>query len=108
LKRGDIITVAVTGDYGKPRPAVIVQSDRLAEGDSVLVALVTATIRLASFYRFDVEPTPENGLRQHSQIQVNMVMAVARAKCGPVIGRLTPEQVAALNSLLSLMLGVAE
>jgi hypothetical protein len=27
MKRGDVVTVALQGDLGKPRPAVIVQSD---------------------------------------------------------------------------------
>ena len=27
IKRGDIVTCALSGDYGKPRPAVVVQSD---------------------------------------------------------------------------------
>jgi mRNA interferase MazF len=33
------VTVAVQGDCGKPRPAVVIQSDWLAETDSVLVCL---------------------------------------------------------------------
>jgi mRNA-degrading endonuclease toxin of MazEF toxin-antitoxin module len=28
VTRGDIVTVALQGDHGKPRPALIVQSDR--------------------------------------------------------------------------------
>ena len=31
MKRGDIITVSASGDDGKPRPAVVVQSGRDAE-----------------------------------------------------------------------------
>lgn len=30
MKRGDIITVALSGDYGKPRPAVVVQNDKVS------------------------------------------------------------------------------
>ena len=29
MKRGDIVLAVARGDYGKPRPAVIVQSDDL-------------------------------------------------------------------------------
>jgi hypothetical protein len=27
MRRGDLVTIALQGDYGKPRPALIVQSD---------------------------------------------------------------------------------
>lgn len=27
MRRGDIVTIALQGDYGKPRPALIIQSD---------------------------------------------------------------------------------
>ena len=45
MKRGDLITVAVSGNYGKPRPALVIQSDYLTETDSVLVCLLTTTCR---------------------------------------------------------------
>ena len=31
MSRGDVVIVAAPGDYGKPRPAVIVQSDALSD-----------------------------------------------------------------------------
>jgi mRNA interferase MazF len=31
MKGGDVVIVAATGDYGKPRPAVIVQTDAFPE-----------------------------------------------------------------------------
>ncbi|MBW4051170.1 MAG: type II toxin-antitoxin system PemK/MazF family toxin [Proteobacteria bacterium] len=38
MKRGDVVTVAASGDYGKPRPAVIVQTNALpAAHASVIV-----------------------------------------------------------------------
>lgn len=27
MKRGDLVTVSLSGDYGKPRPALVIQSD---------------------------------------------------------------------------------
>jgi len=63
MKRGDIVTAAAQGDYGKPRPAVVIQSDRLAETDSVLVCLITSELRDALFHRVPLEPTAETGLR---------------------------------------------
>ena len=54
MKRGDVITVALSGDYGKPRPAVVIQSDTLLETESVLVCLITSKRQEASLYRLDV------------------------------------------------------
>ncbi len=85
VKRGDLVTVSAQGDYGKPRPAIVIQSDFLNAADSVLVVLLTSTIADAPLYRLTVEPTAGNGLKVVSQVMVDKVMAYPRAKCGPVI-----------------------
>lgn len=108
MKRGDIVTVAMPGDYGKPRPAVVIQSDWLTETDSVLVCLLTSTLREAPIYRLTIEPTPENGLWAVSQVMVDKIMAVRRDKCGAVIGKLDVANLVALNQMLSLIVGIAD
>jgi len=108
VKRGDIVTVAVSGDYGKPRPAVVIQSDMLGGTDSVLVCLLTTTLRDAPFFRLDVVPGPENGLRAPSQVMVDKIVAVRRDRCGPAIGRLTAGTFPVLNRLLALVTGLAD
>ncbi|WP_237155556.1 type II toxin-antitoxin system PemK/MazF family toxin [Oryzibacter oryziterrae] len=108
MKRGDIVTVSAPGDYGKPRPAVVIQSDRLAGGDSVLVALLTSTLTDTPFYRLQVDPEDSNGLRLPSQVMIDKILAYPRGKCGPVIGRLSEGQLTALGNLLSLMIGLAD
>jgi mRNA interferase MazF len=30
MKRGDFVTIALQGDFGKPRPALVIQSDLFA------------------------------------------------------------------------------
>ncbi|GAB4204220.1 MAG: hypothetical protein Fur0019_04650 [Tibeticola sp.] len=62
MKRGDFVTVALQGDFGKPRPALIVQSDLLAEWGSVIVCPVTSELREVAF-RVLVEPTSGTGLQ---------------------------------------------
>jgi mRNA interferase MazF len=108
LKRGDLVTVAAPGDYGKPRPAVVIQSDALDAADSVLVALLTSTLTQTPLYRQTVEPSPANGLRSVSQIMADKIMACPRAKCGPAIGRLDSADMLALNNRLSVMIGLAD
>ena len=108
MRRGEIVTVAVQGDYGKPRPAVVIQSDWLAETDSVLVCLLTSTVRETPLYRLTVLATPETGLQRVSQVMVDKIMAVRREKCGPPIGRLDEAATLALNRLLALVVGLAD
>jgi len=108
VRRGDIVTVAVSGDYGKPRPAVVVQSDMLEGADSVLVCLVTSTLRDTPFFRLDVMPGPGSGPRAPSQVMVDKIVAVRRDRCGPAIGRLDAAGTAALNRLLALVIGLAD
>ena len=46
MNRGDVVTVAATGDYGKPRPAVIVQTDALpATHASVVVCRINVRMQ---------------------------------------------------------------
>jgi mRNA interferase MazF len=81
LKRGDLVVVALPGDYGKPRPALIVQADLFNETHaSVTVVPVTSTLVDAPLFRLTVEPSPGNGLRSPSQLMVDKVTTVSRAR----------------------------
>jgi mRNA interferase MazF len=108
LKRGDIVVVTAPGDYGKPRPAVVIQSDALADTGSVLVCLLTTAQRDAPFHRLQLYPSETNGLREPSDVMVDKIFALSRGKCGTPIGRLTAEQIFALNHVLSLVIGLAD
>jgi mRNA interferase MazF len=108
LKRGDIVTVSAPGDYGKPRPAIVIQSDRLQYTESVLVSLLTSTIVEASFFRLSLNPTPSNGLKVSSQIMIDKILAIPRDKCGAVIGKIDDKSQSALNNLLSVVIGLAD
>jgi mRNA interferase MazF len=108
VKRGDIVTVAASGDYGKPRPAVVVQSDWLKATDSVLVSLMTSKLVEAPLFRLTIEPGAMNGLKISSQIMVDKIIAIPRDKCGMVIGRLDEGALIALNHMLSVVIGLAD
>jgi mRNA interferase MazF len=108
MRRCDIVTVALPGDFGKPRPAIVVQSDWLAESDSVLVCLLTTTLRAAPHYRVDVEANSATGLRAPSQAMIDKLFAVRRTKCGPVIGHLDGDTTLALDRTLSMAVGLID
>ena len=108
MRRGDIVTVAAAGDYGKPRLAIVIQSDLLKATDSILVSLMTCTIVDAPLYRLVVEPSDSNGLRVASQIMVDKIIAMPREKCGAVIGRIDKAKLATLNHMLAVVVGLAD
>jgi mRNA interferase MazF len=107
MRRGDLVTVAVSGDFGKPRPALVVQSDQFARTSSVTVLLLSGTHIDAPLLRLSVQPEPGNGHRQPSQIQVDKVVTVKREKVGAPIGRLDDETMLAVTRSLALFLGLA-
>jgi mRNA interferase MazF len=78
VKRGDLVTVAAAGHCGKPRPALVVQSDWLTETDTVLVGRTTSALRETQLYRLTIAPDDQNGLRQASQVMVAKTVAVRR------------------------------
>ena len=68
MRRGQFVIVATPGDYGKPRPAIVVQSDLFAELPSVVICPLTSMLRDdADQFRLEVRPSKRNGLRQMSQ-----------------------------------------
>lgn len=109
MKRGDIVTVALQGDYGKPRPAVIVESDMIPPSESVIVCPIRSARHVAGpFRRQEVEPTPATGLRAPSQIMVDKVVAVRRTRCGAVIGALDTTAMRELTGRLAALIGVED
>jgi len=107
MRRGDLVTVAAPGDYGKPRPALVIQSDLFEELPSVTLCLVTSELRVAPIFRITVDPLPDNGLRRVSQIQVDKVLTVARERIGGTIGRLDDATMLKVNRSLAVFIGIA-
>ena len=108
MKRGDIVLAVARGDYGKPRPAVIVQSDLFNPTHaSLLVCLLTTELINAPLFRLPMVPTPANGLRETSQIMVDKLLALPRERIRERIGIADDETMLSLNRSLALMLGLA-
>ncbi len=109
MKRGDLVTHAGPGDYGKPRPALVVQSDHLLGTDSVIICLLTSDDDVApELPRIEVLPTAANGLDKRSLIMVEKLVATRRTRCGKVIGRIDNEIMSQVDSALALVIGLLD
>ena len=62
MTRGDFVTIAMQGDFGKPRPALVVQADQFNAHASVTVLPVTGTLVATPLLRVTVQPGAGNGL----------------------------------------------
>lgn len=108
MRRGDIVLIADRGggDYaGKPRPAVIVQSELFPETDSVTLCLLTTHTSGAPLLRVAVEPGERSGLRNISHIQVEKLTTIRRDRVAATIGCISTEESLALNRSLAVFLG---
>ena len=101
------MTVALAGDFGKPRSALVIQSDLFEGTETVTVLLLSGTLVNAPLVRITVEPDLTNNLGRTSQIMVDKAMTVRREKLGPVFGRIDDETLVSLNRSLALFLGFA-
>jgi mRNA interferase MazF len=109
VKRGDVVIVAAAGDYGKPRPAVVVQTDAFPETfPSVVVCQMTSDVADAPDFRVTIEPDETNGLRIRSQIMADKPVTVRRERIGQLIGRLSNADMARLNVALAFVMGLAD
>lgn len=107
MKRGELVTITLSGDYGKPCPALVVQSDFFSEHPSATVLPVTGELRPAPLFRIEIAPTADNNLKKLSQVMVDKIQTVPREKLGPVFGRLDDTDLLAVNRALALWLGFA-
>ncbi len=107
MKRGDLVTIALQGDYGKPRPALVVQSDLFSEHPSVTILPVTSDLRKAPLFRIDVEPTAGTNLKNRSQVMVDKVQTVPCEKVGAAFGQLDDAAMLSINRALAVWLGFA-
>ncbi len=105
MRRGDLVTVALAGDFGKPRPALVIQSD-LFDTDTLTVLLLSSTIVDTPLIRIMVQPTQSNALNSPSQIMIDKAMTLKREKIGRVFGSIEDETLMAVNRSLAVFFGL--
>lgn len=106
-KRGDLVVLALQGDFGKPRPALVIQADLFAAHPTVTVLLLTSTLVDAPLLRVTVPANDENGLLQRWQVMVDKTMTIKRSKLGKVIGHLDAATLVEIERRLAVFLGIA-
>ena len=105
IKRGDVVICAAPGDYGKPRPAVVVQSD-LFNGthSSVAVCLITSRLEDAPLFRISLPAGITTGLTLESQVMVDKIIAIPRSKITKRAGALGAGTLQEIDKALRLWL----
>lgn len=108
MMRGDLVTIAMQGDFGKPRPALEIQADLFSEHASATVLPITSTLVAAPLLRVTVQPSAENGLQKPSQVMVDKAMTVKRDKVGPAFGHIGADALMEVERCLAVFLGIAK
>ena len=107
MKRGDLVTVALPGDFGKPRPALVIQADQFNDAATTTVLLISSTLVDAPLIRVPIKPSQENGLRKRSQVMVDKAMTVRNGRLGETFGRLDHATMVVVDRCMALFLGYA-
>ena len=108
MRRGDFVTIAMQGDFGKPRPALVIQADQFDEHATVTVLPVTSTLVAAPLLRIKVQPDAENGLQKPSQVMVDKTVTITRDRVGPTFGRIDGDAMVEVERCLAVFLGIAK
>ena len=107
-RRGDIVIAAAPGDYGKPRPCLVIQSDIFDDIPSVTVCLLTSDLRDdVPLVRQTVQPATGNGLQQTSQIAIDKITTLSLARISRRIGSLEEAEMMQVTRAIAVFLGIA-
>lgn len=106
VPRSSVVIVVAKGAYtGKPRPAVVVQSDLFnAAHASITICPITSDCVDAPLFRITLPPGARTGLTTASQVMVDKVVSVTRAAVVRAIGGCDPDQLSAIDDALRVWL----
>jgi mRNA interferase MazF len=108
VRRGDFVTVVLPGDFGKPRPALIIQSDKFETSATVTALLVTSAAMDAPLLRIRVKPDANNGLKTPSYVMIDKIITFYRDRVGQIIGGASGEVMIEVERALLVFLGIAK
>lgn len=106
--RGALVTVADQGDFGEPRPALVIQPDLFSELPCVTVLPLSSTLVDAPLVRVTLQPSAANRLRAVSQVMVDKSTTVLRSRLGPVFGQVDDQVMVQVDRSLAVLVGIAK
>jgi mRNA interferase MazF len=99
--RGDLIVCVISGDYGKPRPAIVMQSDLYNNTHaSMTVCPITSDLNDWPLFRVTLEPSSTNGLKHKSQVMIDKIITVPRDKIKQIIGKVSAKDLKLIGETL--------
>ncbi|WP_208442579.1 type II toxin-antitoxin system PemK/MazF family toxin, partial [Bartonella raoultii] len=106
--RGSLVTIAMQGDFGKPRPALIIQANQFSEHTSVTILPITSTLVAAPLLRITIQPDTQNGLKKTSQVMIDKIMTVRGEKVSPAFGSIHTDKMVEIERCLAVFLGIVK
>jgi mRNA interferase MazF len=107
MRHGSIAIGALPGDYGKPRPLLIIQSDKFDGMAAVTVVPLTSNETMDAYWRIAIAPSQANGLTLRSDIMVDKIMSISREKLTQVIGEVDSSTLARVKAAVVDFLDLA-
>ena len=105
FRRGDLVIAVFGRDYGKPRPAVVIQSDLFNQSHaSAVLCPVSSDLTGLTVFRVKLLASKTSGLMKDSEVMVDKMAAVDRDRIRQRIGRLSPAQMTQVDTALQIWL----
>lgn len=108
MMRGDFVSIAMQGDFGKPRPALVFQADQFIGHPTVTVLPVTSSLVAAPLLRITIPSDEQNGLHTISQVMIDKMMTVKRDNVGQIFGRIDVNTMVEVERCVAVFLGIAK
>lgn len=106
--RGDIVVMALQGNHGKPRPALIIQADLdRAVSSHVAVLPLTSFATDTPLLRIPIPATSATGLLVPSFAMLDRMTTADRQRIGRVIGHVDNAIMLAVNRAIAVFFGIA-
>lgn len=107
MERGTLVAAVFSREFGKPRPALVIQADAYGSLGTLTLLPLTTDVHGEMDFRVDVLPTDGNGLRRRSQIMIDKAQTVVVSRVGRRIGLLDAVTQQKVDLALALFLGFA-
>jgi mRNA interferase MazF len=100
MNRGDIYVLGEQRYLKKPRPVIIIQSDRYNKDESVVTVLVTSESVREKEYRIKIKATKSNGLKKDSFVMIDKIVSIPREKLAKHIGKIGKKTMQTIHAKL--------